>query len=214
MNHQPNSELPDPMLSVGDPSADIDKLHRQALEEIRERGESPQEILLAFDQVIKQLRDKHLPDEKAEAERSEHAAVTLSRKDIDLGKARYFDEAVMAGSPVPGEAAQGRPAELSDIFGRIELAGKIMARVSGWSMRDNSIKDGDMVLVDPRADIRHGDIVLAHVAGHGQVVKRLRLVNGGHPILESANPDFPDIVVGDPSDLRIHGKVLWRAGPI
>ena len=189
----------------------IDAQHRLALAEIEARGESPLEILRKFDSMDKMLRDRHgLP--AARAEHSQSGESPRSIMAMSLADASYFGDTVAAGTPIQNDAPEGRPAELSDVFGPINLKGKIVARVSGWSMRDSSIKDGDLVLVDPKAEVKDGDIVLANVAGHGQVVKRLRLSDGENAILESANPDFKPIVVTEPSDLRIHGKVLWRAG--
>ncbi len=89
----------------------------------------------------------------------------------------------------------------------------IVARVSGWSMRDASISDGDVVLVDTKRKAKHGDLVLAHLSTHGQVVKRL-CARGGRPaMLESANPDFDPIEVGD-AVLTIQGVVIGRAGKV
>lgn len=195
------------------PEKPIDTQHRQALDEIESRGESPRDILSKFDAMDKRLRAKHglpaLRSGDSLSDLSPRAAMARS-----LADARYFEDTVSAGTPIPNDAPLGQPAQLSHVFGLINLKGKIVARVSGWSMRDSSIKDGDLVLVDPKAEIKDGDIVLAHVAGHGQVVKRLRLPLGENAILESANPDFKPIVISEPSDLRIHGKVLWRAGGV
>lgn len=195
------------------PETPIDAKHRQALDDIEARGESPRDILSKFDAMDKQLRARHgLPSALAEGSPSDQSPRAVMAR--TLADARYFEDTVSAGTPIPNDAPLGQPAQLSDVFGPINLKGKIVARVSGWSMRDSSIKDGDLVLVDPKAEIKDGDIVLAHVAGHGQVVKRLRLPLGENAILESANPDFKPIVISEPSDLRIHGKVLWRAGGI
>lgn len=189
----------------------IDANHRQALAEMEARGESPKEVLRKFDSMDRMLRAKHgLPAARTEASPSDHSPRAIMAQ--SLVDVRYFGDTVSAGTPIPNDAPEGRPAELSDVFGAINLKGKIVARVSGWSMRDSSIMDGDLVMVDPKAEIKDGDIVLANVAGHGQVVKRLRLPQDGNAILESANPDFKPIIITDPGDLRIHGKVLWRAG--
>ena len=200
---------PDWARAVGDPSADIDPLYQQALVEIEARGEKPEDLLASFAQMMAGIATEVAIRalESAPATRAPRAADTLAQ-------ALYFEESVAAGHPTPGSALDGRPAAMSDVFGPIGLSGKLLARVSGWSMIDSSIKDGDIVLVDPKATVRDGDIVLASVAGLGQVVKRLRLTEGDTAILESANPDFKPIVISDPESLRIHGKVLWRAGPL
>ena len=81
-------------------------------------------------------------------------------------------------------------------------------------MRDASIKDGDLVLIDRSRQARDGDLVLAFLAGQGQMVKRLRLLGDRGAMLESANPDFAPIHVPDAAALTIHGVVVARAGKL
>ena len=126
---------------------------------------------------------------------------------------RFYDERVAAGHGCPGEDSIGaRPALPSDFFGKQDWSSLVAARVSGWSMKDDRIADGDTVLVDTRRVAKDGDIVLAHVAGRGQMVKRLRLTEFGGVSLASANAEFAPIVLDDPSSLTIHGVVVGRAG--
>lgn len=123
-----------------------------------------------------------------------------------------FGEAVAAGAPAwTGSSYDGRQASLLDVLRDGDPETVIWARVSGWSMRDEGIHDGDMVLVDTKAEAKDGDIVLAHIAGQGQVVKRLRRDDGGAR-LESANPDFAPIHLDESTSLTIHGVVIGRAG--
>ena len=96
----------------------------------------------------------------------------------------------------------------------INPAGKMFVKISGTSMTGTSIEHGDTVLVDPKAEIYDGDLVLANLAGHGQVVKRLRVAENGEATLESENPSFKPIKILEAADLRIHGKVVWRCGPL
>lgn len=125
-----------------------------------------------------------------------------------------FEESVAAGVPAWSDLAKG-PTGTSflDILDRSDPRSVIWARVSGWSMRDIGINDGDTILVDTSIEPRDGDVVLAHIASSGQVVKRLR-IQGDRALLESANPDFATIVVDDPANLKIHGVVVGRAGKI
>ena len=123
-----------------------------------------------------------------------------------------YREAVAAGSPEwAGAIAEPERASLMDVLGRGNVNELMWARVSGWSMKDEGIKDGDLILVDTSQTANDGDIVLANVHGLGQVVKRLRL-NGKTIILESANPDYVSIEVNSTSELNIQGVVVGRAG--
>jgi DNA polymerase V len=125
-----------------------------------------------------------------------------------------FEEAVAAGDPSWADFARGpTDSTFLDILGKSDPLSTIWARVSGWSMRDVGINDGDTILVDTSAEARDGDIVLAHIAGCGQVVKRLRIA-GDKAYLDSANPDFQPIEIDDPANLRIHGVVRGRAGKV
>lgn len=125
-----------------------------------------------------------------------------------------FHESVSAGPPAPaaGAEADADRSDLMELMRVADPAQMMWARVSGWSMRDEGIRDGDMVLVDRSREPRDGDIVLAHLAGQGQVVKRLRLRPNASALLESANPDFEPIEVKNAAELAIHGVVVGRAG--
>ena len=88
-----------------------------------------------------------------------------------------------------------------------------ITKVVGWSMTNEHITDGDVVLVDATAEPKDGDIVVAFIPGEGQVVKRLRIFRD-RLVLESAHPDFKPIVFFDPTELVIQGVVKGRSGPL
>lgn len=185
-------------------------MHAQALKEIKARGESPASILRAFDEMDARLRAKHLPSAPP-AEPEPPCVWTSDESARGIERAIYFEELVAAGAPTPGQASEGRAATMADLTGGVSLVGKLLVRVSGNSMA-GTLPDGCIVAVDPKAKAKDGDIVVAHVAGHGQVVKRLRIDHMRQPTLESDNPAFRPIAINDASDLRIHGKVVWFCG--
>jgi len=76
-----------------------------------------------------------------------------------------------------------------------------MLTVSGESMIEEGINDGDYVLVERTADAREGDIVVAFIDG-GYTVKFLRRKNG-RAYLEPANKNFPPIVPREDDELQI-----------
>lgn len=149
------------------------------------------------------------------------AAKFAYRAEIDsqpaglLRELPLFAEAVAAGKPawVGATGAPARMASLVDVLGGATAENNMWARVAGWSMRDEGINDGDLILVNVKLEAKDGDLVLAHLEGEGQLVKRMRLL-GGKVVLRSANADFADIVVEDSATLRIHGVVVGRAGTI
>lgn len=122
--------------------------------------------------------------------------------------------AVAAGSPEWAEVSSGdRKASVFDLLNAKRSKDCMWVRVSGMSMRDKGIVDGSFVLVDKSREARSGDVVVAHIAGQGQVIKTL-VLDGGDTVLRSANPDFPDIKVAEGSELRIHGVAIGSAGKL
>ena len=78
-------------------------------------------------------------------------------------------------------------------------------RVTGWSMRDVGIFDGDEIIVDRAITPVDGKIVVAAIDGE-LTVKRLRQI-GTAVHLGAENPDFPDIVLNEGQELCIWGVV-------
>lgn len=82
-----------------------------------------------------------------------------------------------------------------------------LARVKGDSMRDASLLDGDMVVVQKNCPTKVGDIVVAVVDGH-VTVKYLRQQPDGRFFLQPANSAFADIL--PEGELEILGVVVGQ----
>jgi repressor LexA len=120
--------------------------------------------------------------------------------------------------PLLGRVQAGDPTEaIEDREGFVPVgvrrAGKSLRkeklfalRVQGESMRDAGILPGDIVIVEPEAQVQSGDVVVAMVDGEA-TVKTLRRVRGKVE-LHPANPDFEPIVPKQGEELRLVGKVL------
>jgi len=81
--------------------------------------------------------------------------------------------------------------------------GSFALKVTGLSMIDAGILEGDFVVANKDMEAKDGDIVVALVDGEN-TVKRYRNKNG-QVWLEAANPDYKDI---DPSEfLEVQGVV-------
>ncbi|WP_395090794.1 S24 family peptidase [Armatimonas sp.] len=93
-----------------------------------------------------------------------------------------------------GESAEGDPDEYLDVVPPPKGA-DFLARVTGDSMIGDGIFDGDLVFVQIITDANLGDLVVAHIPGSGNVVKRFQ---GDR--LESSNPNYPPI----PLDETVH----------
>lgn len=186
----------------------FDEISRMTPEQLRQElideGRDPDEEIAAMRRLGRVMAAKYAP----QIER-EQRMVPEAHKPLPL-----FAEAVAAGAPAWafGQAPE-RHASLLDVLGAATAEDTIWARVSGWSMRDEGINDGDWILVNVKAEAKDGDIVLAQIAEQGQVVKRLR-VEGSKVSLVSAHPDYAPIVLDDFSALTIHGVVVGRAGAL
>ena len=82
-----------------------------------------------------------------------------------------------------------------------------LLRVSGMSMKDVGIMDGDWLAVHKTNQARNGQIVVARIEGDA-TVKRLKL-KGHHAYLIAENPDFLPIIVDlNKAELDIEGLVV------
>jgi repressor LexA len=115
--------------------------------------------------------------------------------------------------PLLGKIAAGRPIDALAGSGRVAVPPQLRPRgdgyalaVSGESMRDAGIHDGDVVIVEAREHARAGEIVVALVDGESATLKRLRPRNGWIE-LESENPDHPTQRY-EPERVRIQGVVV------
>lgn len=78
-------------------------------------------------------------------------------------------------------------------------------RVSGDSMIDYGIFDGDLLIVDRSIEPQSGDIVIAAI--DGDLTCKLLSKKDGIPYLKSGNPNFPPIEL-EGRDIHIWGKVI------
>lgn len=109
-----------------------------------------------------------------------------------------------AGFPSPAEDFSVRRHDLNELLITHPLA-TFLWRVSGTSMVDSGIFDGDIVVVNRALTPVHKDVVVAEVDGEFTIkhlYKRL-----GRVKLVPANPTFPEITFKDGQELRICGVV-------
>jgi repressor LexA len=78
-------------------------------------------------------------------------------------------------------------------------------RVRGESLRDEQIREGDLVVIERRERAEDGDVVVALVEGRGAVLRTMRRERGRARLL-AADPAVGPIDAHD-SQLRIHGIV-------
>lgn len=118
------------------------------------------------------------------------------------------------GLPILGQIAAGGPVLAEEnIEGVLDAArlgdtsASFALRVTGQSMRDAGILDGDYVLVQATSEVRNGEIVVAMI-GEETTVKRFER-KGARVLLNPENQEYAPIVVTARSpELRILGKVV------
>lgn len=117
---------------------------------------------------------------------------------------------VRAGKPTSGDDYVEDMVDLGRHLVR-NPASTFLMKVSGWSMRDAGIADGDELIVDRDASPDDGRVVVAEIDGE-LTVKRLKKSAVGWT-LQAANPEFDDLSVHNENELRIWGivtRVLHR----
>ena len=138
------------------------------------------------------------------------------------GKARTMQivDEILEGVPIMGSVAAGGLIETySDVNEKLDISDVLKKKnifaltVSGDSMIDACITDGDMVLMEPVTDsysLRNGTIVSAMVPGLGTTLKYF-FIRKNKVSLEAANPNYEPIVL-DFDQISIQGKLLavWR----
>jgi DNA polymerase V len=111
---------------------------------------------------------------------------------------------VRAGFPSPAEDHAGQRIDLFDRLNSHPQATFFM-KVSGLSMTDAGISEGDVIVVDRSIKPKNGHIVVAVVDGEF-TVKQL-VMRAGVVKLRAANPTFKDIVLKEGQDLQVWGVV-------
>ena len=138
------------------------------------------------------------------------------------GKARTMQivDEIVEGVPIMGSIAAGGLIEtFSDCDEKLDISEVLKKKnifaltVSGDSMIDACIADGDMVLMEPINDyysLRNGTIVSAMVPGLGTTLKYF-FKRQGKIFLEAANPAYEPIEL-DLERVIFQGKLLavWR----
>lgn len=113
---------------------------------------------------------------------------------------------VPAGFPSPAQDHAVSRIDLNEVLVRHPLATYFMT-VSGPSMRDAGIDDGDRLMVDRALTPQHGNVVVAVIDGE-LTVKRLHRKNGVVKLV-AANPTFPEIRMREETDLQVWGVVTF-----
>ncbi|MDO5570717.1 MAG: translesion error-prone DNA polymerase V autoproteolytic subunit [Bacteroidales bacterium] len=129
---------------------------------------------------------------------------TLEQKEVI--KLDFIEGGVSAGFPSPCQDYMENSIDLNK-----ELidhpASTFCARVSGNSMIDEGIEDGDILVVDRSLTPRDGRIVVSFIDGEF-TLKKLRL-EGNEVWLQPANVNYPAIHITSENNFKIWGVVTY-----
>ncbi len=133
-----------------------------------------------------------------------------------LTKERYLSHGITLHSegnliPLLGKVAAGQPLEHRKYEERIEVplsmlkgSGPYFAlQVSGDSMIDEGILDGDYVIIKEQQDAQNGDIVVAEIESEATIKRYYK--KKSHIELHSANSKYKPIIVDNDISFKISG---------
>ena len=125
-------------------------------------------------------------------------------EDSEAMALQFFESRIQAGFPSPAQGLFGDSIDLNS-----ELidnpAATFCARVTGNSMVDAGINDGDLLLIDKSLTPRDGDIAVCFLDGDF-TVKRI-VLRDDRVLLKPANVEFPEIAVTEENHFIIWGVV-------
>ncbi|PWC18931.1 translesion error-prone DNA polymerase V autoproteolytic subunit [Brenneria corticis] len=116
-----------------------------------------------------------------------------------------FNDLIPAGFPSPAQDYVEQRIDLNKVCVRHPSATYFL-RVSGESMVEGHISDGDLLVVDSSLEAKHGDIVIAAVDGEF-TVKRLQ--TAPRLALMPMNPAYRPIYIHSAESLDIFGVVTY-----
>lgn len=113
---------------------------------------------------------------------------------------------VAAGFPSPSDDSCGTALNLNSLLIK-HPASTFFVRVSGESMRDDAIRNGDILVVDRSVEPYDGCIAVCCIDGEF-TLKRIRR-DGKRLWLMPSNPDFKPIEVMEGNDFTVWGVVRY-----
>ena len=118
----------------------------------------------------------------------------------------YYDCGVQAGFPSPADDWQEVRISFDEEVFSHSPSTKFCVRVTGHSMKNAGIEDGDIIVVDKRLEPLDNDIAVCVINGEF-TVKRLK-VEKDCVWLIPENEDYPPILINDNEGFEIWGIVI------
>lgn len=123
---------------------------------------------------------------------------------------------IVAGSPIPVPASDF---SLYDAESMVDVASSMLPsekgsqelfalEVEGDSMIDAMVFDGDIVIMKPAREARNGEMVSVWLNDKDETTLKYFYLENGKVRLQPANPHMQPIIIDDPSNVEIQGKVV------
>jgi repressor LexA len=96
----------------------------------------------------------------------------------------------------------------SQLPGREKGKDLFALEVQGDSMIDAMVNDGDIIILKPTQEARNGEMVAIWRTDEDETTLKYFFKENGQVRLQPANPTMKPIIIQDPSDLEIRGKVV------
>ena len=132
-----------------------------------------------------------------------HPASTETELSVPMAQS-----SVRAGFPSPAQDYMGEEIDLNKVLVRHREA-TFYVRVSGESMTDAGILDGDLAVVDKELQAQDGDFVIAFVDGEFTIKEFRKDPSGDFGWLVPWNSQYPKIRVDASNELIIWGVVTY-----
>ncbi len=130
-----------------------------------------------------------------------YSAETVTELSLPL-----FDSKISAGFPSPAEDYIELKLDLNEHLIKHPTS-TFFVRVTGHSMKEAGIHDGDMLIVDRALDPKNNDIAVCVIDGEF-TVKRIRKIRN-EILLVPANADYQTIKVSERNEFQIWGIVAF-----
>ncbi len=130
-------------------------------------------------------------------------------EDWDLVRLASAKPVPLVGWTQAGEwtPAQQEPADGEAVWSDSVPDGCFALRVEGDSM-EPEFSPGALIIVDPNAQPKPGDFVVARIEGEAKATFKQYRPKGGKVVLHALNPAYPDIKLDGPFDTVLVGVVV------
>ncbi len=134
------------------------------------------------------------------------SSINSLRKYRNLVRLPLACEVVMAGFTSPADNYVDKSIDLNEHLIK-NPASTFFLRVSGYSMTNAGIYNGDLLIVDRSLEAKPGLIVVAILDGSFTVKKLTR--NHNKLYLEAAHPDYPSLDISQYENVQIWGVAIY-----